>query len=47
MRKVVELAGWTVEAQTGILREHIPQARIDWRYITGVRSRSCAILARA
>jgi len=47
MRKVVELAGWTVEAQTGILREHIPQARTDWRYITGVRSRSCAILARA
>ena len=47
MRKVVELAGWTVEAQTGILREHIPQARTDWRYVTGVRSRSCAILARA
>jgi tRNA (mo5U34)-methyltransferase len=47
MRKVVELAGWTVEAQSGILREHIPLARTDWRFITGVRSRSCAILVRA
>ena len=47
MRKVVELAGWTVEAQSRILRERIPPARTDWRYLTGVRSRSCAILARA
>jgi tRNA (mo5U34)-methyltransferase len=47
LRKVVELAGWTIETQTGIVRESIPLARYDWRYRTGVRSRSCAIRARA
>src|SRR5437868_4723478 len=46
LRKVMELGGWSVEAQTGILCERIPAARYDWRYRTGVRSRSCAILAR-
>jgi tRNA (mo5U34)-methyltransferase len=46
LRKVVELAGWTVERQTGILRDNIPEARGDWRMRTGVRGRACAILAR-
>src|SRR3954470_18373703 len=40
MRKVAELAGWTVEAQTGILRDHQPQARHHWKWVTGVRGRS-------
>jgi tRNA (mo5U34)-methyltransferase len=47
MRKVVELAGWTVERQTGVLRDNIPEARGDWRMRTGVRGRWCAILATA
>ena len=46
MRKVVELAGWTVEQQTGILRDHQPQARGHWKWITGVRGRSSALRAR-
>ena len=46
MRKVVELAGWRVEAQTGILRDHQPQARHHWKWVTGVRGRSCALRAR-
>jgi tRNA (mo5U34)-methyltransferase len=45
MRKVVELAGWHVDAQTGILRDHIPAARGSWRYRLGGRGRSCALRA--
>ena len=45
MRKVVELAGWTVEAQAGILRDHQPQARGNWKWISGVRGRSSALRA--
>src|SRR3954447_16366990 len=47
MRKVVELAGWTVEAQTGILREHVIPAAGHWKWRTGVRGRSCALRARS
>lgn len=46
MHKAVELAGWTVEAQTGILRDHQPRARHHWKWVTGVRGRSCALRAR-
>ena len=46
MRKVVELAGWTVEAQTGILRDHQPRAHGNWKWISGVRGRSSALRAR-
>ena len=46
MRKVAELAGWTVEAQTGILRDHQPRARHHWKWVTGVRGRSSALRAR-
>jgi tRNA (mo5U34)-methyltransferase len=47
MRKVAELAGWTVEAQTGILREHVIPAAGHWKWRTGVRGRSCALRARS
>jgi tRNA (mo5U34)-methyltransferase len=43
MRKVLELAGWTVEVRTGILREHY--AQIGWKHRVGIRGRSCAMLA--
>ena len=46
MRKVVELAGWTVEAHTGILAEHVIPAAGNWKWRTGVRGRSCALRAR-
>ena len=46
MRKLAELAGWTVEAQTGILREHVIPAAGHWKWRTGVRGRSCALRAR-
>jgi 2-polyprenyl-3-methyl-5-hydroxy-6-metoxy-1,4-benzoquinol methylase len=46
MRKVVELAGWTVEAQTGVVAEHVRPAAGDWRWRTGVRGRSCVLRAR-
>jgi 2-polyprenyl-3-methyl-5-hydroxy-6-metoxy-1,4-benzoquinol methylase len=51
MRKVVELAGWTVEAQTGILADRpgplavAQRAHRSWKWRVGVRGRSCAILA--
>jgi hypothetical protein len=51
LRKVVELAGWTVEAQTGILADRpgpLPEAQEadrNWKWRAGVRGRSCAILA--
>jgi tRNA (mo5U34)-methyltransferase len=49
MRKVVELAGWTVEASTGILRDEpgpMPEAQRahrSWKWRTGIRGRSCAL----
>jgi tRNA (mo5U34)-methyltransferase len=47
MRKVVELAGWTVEAQTGILRDHAgPRASDSWGHRLGILGRSCAVRAR-
>jgi tRNA (mo5U34)-methyltransferase len=42
LRKLVELAGWRVQAQTGILRD---RADVDWKHRVGVRGRACAILA--
>jgi hypothetical protein len=46
MRKAVELAGWTVEAQTGILRDHAgPRASDSWGHRLGILGRSCAIRA--
>jgi tRNA (mo5U34)-methyltransferase len=46
MRKAVELTGWTVEEQTGILAEHVRPAARRWKWRTGVRGRSCALRAR-
>jgi 2-polyprenyl-3-methyl-5-hydroxy-6-metoxy-1,4-benzoquinol methylase len=51
LRKVVELAGWKVEAQTGILVDRpgpLPvaqEAHRNWKWRVGTRGRSCAILA--
>lgn len=51
LRKAVELAGWEVEEQTGLLRDRPgpdPQAQKasrSWKYRTGVRGRSCALRA--
>jgi methyltransferase family protein len=45
LRKVLEIAGWTVEAQSGILRDRFLM-ETDWKYRVGIRGRSCAILAR-
>jgi SAM-dependent methyltransferase len=51
LRKAVELAGWTVEEQTGILRDRagpLPEARPagrSWKYRLGARGRSCALRA--
>jgi tRNA (mo5U34)-methyltransferase len=46
MRKAVELAGWTVEAQTGILRDHAgPRASDSWGHRLGILGRSCALRA--
>jgi hypothetical protein len=42
LRKAVELAGWTVRAQTGILAD---KRRYDWKHRVGLRGRACAILA--
>jgi len=47
MRKAVELAGWTVEAQTGILRDHAgPRASDSWGHRLGILGRSGALRAR-
>ena len=47
LAKAVELAGWTVEAQTGILRDHAgPSAGPTWGHRFGILGRSCAIRAR-
>lgn len=42
LRKVVELAGWTVAAQTGILRDG---SHPGWKGRVGFRGRACAIAA--
>jgi hypothetical protein len=42
LRKAVELAGWTVQAQTGILAD---KPSHDWKHRVGLRGRACAILA--
>jgi hypothetical protein len=48
MRKAVELAGWMVEAQTGILRDHAgPRASDSWGHRLGILGRSCALRARS
>jgi tRNA (mo5U34)-methyltransferase len=53
MRKAVELAGWTVEEQTGILRDEagpLPEAQRaarSWKHRFGVRGSSCALRAAA
>ncbi|MFL5960539.1 MAG: class I SAM-dependent methyltransferase [Gaiellaceae bacterium] len=44
LRKAVELAGWTVLAQTGILAD---KRDLDWKHRVGLRGRACAILGRA
>jgi tRNA (mo5U34)-methyltransferase len=44
MRKVLELAGWRVETQTGILRDHYT-VPTGWKHRAGMRGRSCAMLA--
>jgi tRNA (mo5U34)-methyltransferase len=47
LRKAVELAGWTVEAQTRILRDHAgPRASDSWGHRLGILGRSCALRAR-
>jgi tRNA (mo5U34)-methyltransferase len=47
LAKAVELAGWTVEAQTGILRDHAgPGSGPTWGHRFGILGRSCAIRAR-
>jgi tRNA (mo5U34)-methyltransferase len=46
LRKAVELAGWTVEAQTGVLRDHAgPAASDTWGHRLGILGRSCALRA--
>ncbi|HEY0344191.1 MAG TPA: class I SAM-dependent methyltransferase [Solirubrobacteraceae bacterium] len=45
LRKVVELAGWKVDAQTGILAEHVIPAAGNWKWRLGVRGRSAALRA--
>lgn len=42
LRKAVELACWTVQAQTGILAD---KRHHDWKHRVGLRGRACAILA--
>ena len=44
MRKAMELAGWRVDATTGILRDRYT-VPTGWKHRTGVRGRSCGILA--
>lgn len=44
LRKAFELAGWTVVAQTAILRDG---SHPGWKERAGIRGRACAILARA
>jgi tRNA (mo5U34)-methyltransferase len=44
MRKAMELAGWSVEAQTGILRDQY-SVETGWKHRLGIRGRSYAMLA--
>lgn len=44
LRKAVELAGWIVDAQTGILAD---RPGLDWKHRIGVRGRACAVLAHS
>jgi SAM-dependent methyltransferase len=44
LRKVLELSGWHVEAQTGILRDRYVMPT-GWKHRAGIRGRSCAMLA--
>ena len=44
LRRAVERAGWTVVAQTGILRDG---SHPGWKQRVGARGRACAILGRA
>jgi tRNA (mo5U34)-methyltransferase len=44
MRKVVELAGFKVEAQSGILRNEFVM-RTDWKHRLGIRGRASALRA--
>jgi tRNA (mo5U34)-methyltransferase len=43
LRKALELAGWTVLAQTGVLRDG---SHPGWKQRVGVRGRACAVLAK-
>jgi tRNA (mo5U34)-methyltransferase len=51
LRKAVELAGWGVEEQTGVLRDKAgalaaaEKASRSWKYRLGARGRSCALRA--
>jgi len=51
LRKAVEMAGWTVEDQTGVMRDApgpLPEARRasrSWKLRLGVRGRSSALRA--
>ena len=51
LRKAVELAGWNVEEQTGVLRDKAgplagaQAASRSWKYRLGARGRSCALRA--
>jgi SAM-dependent methyltransferase len=44
LRKALERAGWTVQAQTGILAD---KTELDWKHRVGLRGRACAILGTA
>ena len=51
LRKALELAGWRVEAQTGVIRDTagpLPvaqEASRTWKYRLGIRGASCALRA--
>lgn len=53
LRKAVELAGWEIEEQTGLLRDRAgprpdaQRASRSWKYRSGMRGRSCAVRAAA
>ena len=47
LRKALELAGFVVEVQTRILRDHAgPSASGTWKHRLGILGRSCAVRAR-
>jgi len=43
MRQALQIAGWNVEHQTGILRERYLMPT-GWKHRVGIRGRSCAML---